>query len=122
MTPKQFKQNRLSIISELTGKPITQRELAKRLGLSPKNGANYIRMIEKGKREPSNVLIKCFEYYRAVEAVLACYNSHPSGGYSLLNYKKDEIARKAIESRIFLSNKIISDNLKIERAEQDQPK
>lgn len=55
MTPKQFKQHRLSL-------NLTQKQLADKLGLSPKYGDDYIRMIEKGKREPSGVLLKLFEY------------------------------------------------------------
>ena len=55
MTPKQFKSNRKAL-------NLTQSELAHKLGLSPKNGANYIRMIEKGDKTPSGVLIRCFEY------------------------------------------------------------
>ena len=55
MTPQQFLQHRKDL-------GLTQRELADRLGLSPKNGGNYIRMVENGKKEPSDVLIMCFEY------------------------------------------------------------
>lgn len=55
MNKEQFKKHRLSL-------NLTQSQLANKLGLSPKNGGNYIRMIEKGKREPSDVLIKLFGY------------------------------------------------------------
>ena len=55
MDSKQFKQHRKDL-------NLTQKQLADKLGLSPKNGRNYIRMMEKGKKEPSNVLLKLFEY------------------------------------------------------------
>lgn len=50
MTPQEFKQHRKDL-------GLTQHQLADSLGLSSKNGRNYIRMIEKGKREPSDVLL-----------------------------------------------------------------
>lgn len=54
MTPNQFKQNREDL-------GLTQKQLASELRLA-KNGNQYIRMIEKGKKEPSGVLIRCFEF------------------------------------------------------------
>lgn len=54
MTPQQFKQHRKAL-------NLTQKQLADELGLTPKNGKQYIRMIERGIREPSGVLIRCFE-------------------------------------------------------------
>jgi transcriptional regulator with XRE-family HTH domain len=56
MTPKQFKQTRKDL-------NLTQRQLAKELGLSEKNGDVYIRKVENGRCEPSGLLIKCFELY-----------------------------------------------------------
>ena len=53
MTPQQFKQKR-------KGLNLTQRQLAKALGLA-KNGDVHIRRIENGKREPSGLLLRCFE-------------------------------------------------------------
>ena len=55
MTPSQFKQHRKSL-------NLTQSQLADKLGLSPKYGDDYIRMLEKGNRKPSGVLIRCFEF------------------------------------------------------------
>lgn len=54
MTPKEFKQIRESL-------NLTQRQLAHELDLKPKNGAQYIRMIETGVRVPSDVLLRCLE-------------------------------------------------------------
>jgi len=54
MTPKQFKQHRKDL-------NLTQSQLADKLGLSIKNGGNYIRMIENGKKEPSDVLLGFLE-------------------------------------------------------------
>jgi len=54
MTPQQFKNHRKDL-------GLNQKQLAYELRLSPNNGMNYIRMIEKGKKEPSGVLIRCFE-------------------------------------------------------------
>jgi len=54
MTPAEFKQNRKDL-------KLTQRQLAKELGLSEKNGDVYIRRIEGGKCNASGLLIKCFE-------------------------------------------------------------
>lgn len=55
MTPDEFKQHRKAL-------NLTQMELASELGLA-KNGNQYIRMIEKGKKEPSGMLIRCFELF-----------------------------------------------------------
>lgn len=55
MTPKQFKQKRKDL-------DITQRELAKDLGLA-KNGNVTIRRIENGKANSSDLLQTCFKYY-----------------------------------------------------------
>ena len=55
MNKEQFKQHRKDL-------NLTQTQLADELGLSYKNGRHYIRMIEKGKSEPSGVLIRCFEF------------------------------------------------------------
>lgn len=54
MTPKQFKQHRKDL-------NLTQRELANKLRLKPKYGNQYITMIEKGKKVPSDVLIGFLE-------------------------------------------------------------
>lgn len=56
MTPQQFKQTRKDL-------KLTQRQLAKELGLSEKNGDVYIRKVENGRCEPSGLLLKCFEFY-----------------------------------------------------------
>jgi transcriptional regulator with XRE-family HTH domain len=56
MTPQQFKEKRKDL-------NLTQRQLAKELGLSEKNGDVYIRKVENGRCEPSGLLIKCFEFY-----------------------------------------------------------
>ncbi len=56
MTPKQFKQARKDL-------NLTQRQLAKELGLSEKNGDVYIRKVENGGCEPSGLLIRCFELF-----------------------------------------------------------
>lgn len=40
---------------------LTQRQLAKELGLSDKNGDVYIRKVENGKTNPSGLLIKAIE-------------------------------------------------------------
>ena len=53
MTPEQFKQKRKEL-------GLTQRELAKALGLA-KNGDVYIRRIEKGGCNPSGVLLRAME-------------------------------------------------------------
>jgi transcriptional regulator with XRE-family HTH domain len=53
MTPQKFKQIR----KELN---LTQKQLAKELGLE---GDRHIRYIESGQRELKGVLLKCFEYY-----------------------------------------------------------
>ena len=53
---KQFKRVRKDL-------NLTQRQLAKELGLSEKNGDVYIRRVENGRCEPSGLLIKCFELY-----------------------------------------------------------
>ncbi len=69
MTPQQFRQHRLSIISKVTGKPLTQRELRALLGLKSatetqkKNAARTIRAIESGAKNASGVLIQCFELF-----------------------------------------------------------
>jgi len=60
MTPEQFKQKRKDL-------KLTQRQLAKELGLSEKNGDRYIRGIECGSREPSNLLLRSLfllEFYK----------------------------------------------------------
>ena len=54
MTPQQFKQARKDL-------NLTQSQLAKKLGLSEKNGGDHIRRIENNKRNPSGSLIKAFE-------------------------------------------------------------
>jgi predicted transcriptional regulator len=54
MIPQQFKKHRKDL-------NLTQSQLAKELGLSEKNGWNYIGMIERGVRKPSDSLIKLFE-------------------------------------------------------------
>tara|TARA_R110002126_G_scaffold83042_5_gene203056 strand:+ start:1306 stop:1491 length:186 start_codon:yes stop_codon:yes gene_type:complete len=56
MTPQQFKQTRKDL-------NLTQKQLAKELGLSEKNGDVYIRKVENGRCEPSELLIRCFELY-----------------------------------------------------------
>ena len=56
MKPLQFKKIRKDL-------NLTQRQLAKELGLSEKNGDVYIRKVENGRCEPSGLLIKCFELY-----------------------------------------------------------
>lgn len=53
---ENFKQKR----KELN---LTQRQLARELGLSEKNGDRYIRGIESGDREPSGLLLRCLELY-----------------------------------------------------------
>lgn len=50
MDRHKFKQNRKDL-------NLTQSQLADKLGLSSKYGDDYIRMIEKGKREPGDSLI-----------------------------------------------------------------
>lgn len=57
MTPKQFKLHRLSIISEKTGKPLKQIELAEKLYCTQV----YISNIETGKKIPSEKMINHFE-------------------------------------------------------------
>ena len=54
MTPSEFKQHRIAL-------NVTQKELANKLRLKPKYGNQYIRMIEKGKRAPSDVLLGLLE-------------------------------------------------------------
>ena len=56
MTPQEFKKHRKNL-------GLTQQQLADKLGLSSKYGDDYIRMIEKGKKVPSGVLIRCFELF-----------------------------------------------------------
>ena len=56
MNAQKFKQTRKDL-------NLTQRQLAKELGLSEKNGDVYIRKVENGRCEPSGLLIKCFELY-----------------------------------------------------------
>ncbi len=53
MTSQQFKQKR----KELN---LTQKQLAKELGLQ---NDRHIRYIESGQKELKGVLLKCFEYY-----------------------------------------------------------
>ena len=55
-TPQEFKKKRKQL-------GLTQRQLARELGLSPKNGDVYIRKIELGKSEPSGLLLRCLELY-----------------------------------------------------------
>lgn len=57
MTPQQFKQNRLSIISKKTGKPLKQIELATMLYCTQV----WISNIETGKKTPSPKFINAFE-------------------------------------------------------------
>jgi predicted transcriptional regulator len=59
MKPQDFKQSRKDL-------GLTQRQLAKELGLSEKNGGVYIRRVENGKCQPSGLLIRCFELYMMV--------------------------------------------------------
>jgi len=56
MSPEEFKQNRKDL-------KLTQPQLAKELGLSEKNGDVYIRKVEKGRSQPSGLLIRCFELF-----------------------------------------------------------
>lgn len=56
MKAKDFKQTRKDL-------GLTQRQLAKELGLSEKNGDVYIRRVENGGCEPSGLLIRCFEFF-----------------------------------------------------------
>jgi len=56
MNSKQFKQIRKDL-------NLTQRQLAKELGLSEKNGDVYIRKVENGRCDPSGLLLRCFELY-----------------------------------------------------------
>lgn len=44
---------------------LTQRQLAKELGLS-KNGDVYIRKVENGRAEPSGLLLKAIEMYAKI--------------------------------------------------------
>ena len=54
MKSNRFKQTRKDL-------NLTQRQLAKELGLSEKNGDRYIRGIESGDREASGLLLRCLE-------------------------------------------------------------
>ena len=56
LTPQQFKQKR----KELN---LTQKQLAKELGLSEKSGDVYIRKVENGRCEPSGLLLRCFDLF-----------------------------------------------------------
>ncbi len=57
MNKEQFKKNRRSIISEETGKPLKQIELAEKLYCTQV----YISNIETGKKTPSPKFINAFE-------------------------------------------------------------
>lgn len=56
MTPQEFKKKRKEL-------GLTQKQLAKELGLSETTGDVHIRKIESGRSEPSGVLLKCLELY-----------------------------------------------------------
>jgi transcriptional regulator with XRE-family HTH domain len=56
MNAQQFKQARKDL-------NLTQRQLAKELGLSEKNGDVYIRKVENNRANPSGLLIKALEMY-----------------------------------------------------------
>lgn len=56
ITKQNFKENRKKA-------GLTQKQLAKELGLSEKNGDVYIRKVENGKGEPSGLLCRCFEFF-----------------------------------------------------------
>lgn len=56
MTPQEFKQKR----KELN---LTQKKLAKELGLSEINGDVYVRRVENGGCKPSNLFTKCFQLF-----------------------------------------------------------
>ena len=57
MTPQQFKSNRKALISEGTGKSLTQTELAEALCVTQV----YISNIETGVRKASKRLVRAFE-------------------------------------------------------------
>jgi len=57
MTQQEFKQIRKNL-------GLTQKQLALELGLSSKNGGNYIRKVETGRSNPSGLLLKCLELYQ----------------------------------------------------------
>lgn len=92
MTPKQFKQHRKDL-------GLTQKQLASELGLA-KNGNQYIRMIEKGEREPSGVLIMGFERLILIEGIQKILIE------AIYSKKADSLSevRKLIESAITLIN------------------
>lgn len=56
MTPKEFKQIRQNL-------KLSQKQLAKELGLDGKHADVYIRRIEIGKVKPSGLIVKCLELY-----------------------------------------------------------
>jgi transcriptional regulator with XRE-family HTH domain len=63
MTPEQFKQTRKDL-------NLTQRQLARELGLSEDNGDRYIRRIESGEKKPSGLLLRALyllEFYLAYD-------------------------------------------------------
>jgi transcriptional regulator with XRE-family HTH domain len=62
MTPQQFKQIRKDL-------NLTQRQLANELGLSEKNGSNYIRKVENGKSQPSGLLIKAISLLKDLKKI-----------------------------------------------------
>jgi transcriptional regulator with XRE-family HTH domain len=62
MTPQQFKQTRKDL-------NLTQRQLANELGLSEKNGSNYIRKVENGKSQPSGLLIKAISLLKDLKKI-----------------------------------------------------
>jgi transcriptional regulator with XRE-family HTH domain len=62
MTPQQFKQIRKDL-------DLTQRQLANELGLSEKNGSNYIRKVENGKSQPSGLLIKAISLLKDLKKI-----------------------------------------------------
>lgn len=105
MTPKQFKQIRKSIISKKTGKPLTQRELASLLGMAI-NGNQYIRMIEKGKKEPSGILIRCLELVVKIQAILNVVDNCPE--LNLANYDESEVEQ--VNNAMIEIHRLLLDN------------
>jgi DNA-binding transcriptional regulator YiaG len=59
LTAIEFKQKRQEL-------KLTQKELAIDLGLSKENGDRYIREIESGKKEPSGLLLRCFQLIQLI--------------------------------------------------------
>ena len=62
MTPQEFKTIRKDL-------NLTQRQLANELGLSEKNGSNYIRKVENGKSQPSGLLIKAISLLKDLKKI-----------------------------------------------------